>query len=641
MAVNKKWAETLLNASRNLRQNVLKGRIWGDGGDAEDAVAINLGLEELEPPLFPVDDTTPNAKTIKSKPPPITSPPLSQSSRTTRSPRPLPHTPKRTKSGKVKGMVATFERSGSFSSESGDEEHAAGKGHHVSGFGKGLGGPGGRGASVSTPGSAGRGAWDGGSPTPSSISSSPFQSGYSRRWLREQHEARAHGAIIEDDDSIFGSFSQRGSPSPTRSSPERRPLPTVPRARTAPITVIPITTLEEPSIEDLLAAGVDKEVGQNLSSSWGAKAWEEMDLRNGVTVKRIVDQSAHGKGRGSGDSGISVDGYKDGDVVDSLSTIMVARDGSGRIRGSGSRRDRIGGKGGFKDERDITAIFVPSSPPTLGPAWVHTTSLAVDEPTKLSAIDSGVLLLDDIVPIRVDVAVGPEIPYDREDELDREVSRLTNELLQAQALVETYRTRLVVLEEKVALMEENDAKALREQAVQALVEVHQELQVFTRDVGVQALSFEQPRFQSQMGTQTDVEEELIEGTSSFLDDDFQDALDMEDPPLAILDDLPASTSTPTATPAITATPEHPSILSQATSYLPSLVKRLTPHTLSPTLSRDTSNSSEKNKENGDQEEPSRVSELPQYVLMVGLGVCVVALRVILKRAGGRGGGFKS
>lgn len=38
-------------------------------------------------------------------------------------------------------------------------------------------------------------------------------------------------------------------------------------------------------------------------------------------------------------------------------------------------------------------------------------------------------------------------------------------------------------------------------------------------------------------------------------------------------------------------------------------------------------------------DPSTVSELPHYVLLVGLGVCAVVLRVIVRRAAGRGAGF--
>lgn len=38
----------------------------------------------------------------------------------------------------------------------------------------------------------------------------------------------------------------------------------------------------------------------------------------------------------------------------------------------------------------------------------------------------------------------------------------------------------------------------------------------------------------------------------------------------------------------------------------------------------------------DDPEPASVAEIPHYVLLVGLGVCAVVLRVILKRAGGRG-----
>ena len=38
MGVNNLWREALLNASRNLRQNVLKGRIWGFDESKEEGI---------------------------------------------------------------------------------------------------------------------------------------------------------------------------------------------------------------------------------------------------------------------------------------------------------------------------------------------------------------------------------------------------------------------------------------------------------------------------------------------------------------------------------------------------------------------------------------------------------------------------
>ena len=73
-----------------------------------------------------------------------------------------------------------------------------------------------------------------------------------------------------------------------------------------------------------------------------------------------------------------------------------------------------------------------------------------------------------------------------------------------------------------------------------------------------------------------------------------------------------------------------SLLALGSSLLPSALKRVIPDTLVPPTAR-----TRRNSRSGDHlpdKEPTSLSELPQYMLLVGIGVCVVVLRVVLKKA---------
>ena len=753
--LNKKWAEALLIASRSLRQNVLKGRIWGDGDTNEEHLgSSNTHLEPGdETILFSTDDTTPNAKrsTLKNS----KSPTPSRESRSRNSPRPLPNvpspvpTPQRSRSqrGKVRGMVETFERSGSFSSETGDEDDMdLERGFSRSGFGKGLGGPNGRGVSISgTPNSADAARnGNGFDESQNQSSPPPLPGGFSRKWIRELRHARAPsgGEVIRDDeddeDAVFmipgsrGSSSmkaqrqtqgeQRESLSPTRSSPERRPLPAIPRAKTAPITVVPITTSvvtefgevpskvgkrgeggeQELTMEELLAAAGD----EGLSASWGARAWEEVDLKNGVTVKRIADYQprpspSHRKGKISEDSGVGVCGEfglrreEDGGEEEGLATI-VGPGSNGRVRGYGSRAGGDSGRKGkarAKEERGVvTALFDPiSSPASQGIRIAKDTEVrgvVGEEPSQRSTVDVAVCQTLEHVKRTVDIGIETDkVPLEIESKVPQvenvqedaeELLKLTAELLRTRALVETFRTRLGFLEGKIASLEEDEVKYLAEQAALQLSPA--DVRCERLDAGVQANESQENRpgspAHAHQGTDARPEsttadvtvqvdshpahasvrthagvqaEDPSELESSQADEDFQDAVDSEDPPLVDFDSVSPVLANGLATPTNSNSkfPEigSASVVSQATSYLPTFLQNLSSTPLPPdsTLSPPELTAEEKEKSlsledrKKDDPEPSTMSELSHYVLMVGIGVCVVALRVMLKRAGGRGG----
>ncbi|KAI0791210.1 hypothetical protein C8Q75DRAFT_757150 [Abortiporus biennis] len=98
MGINQKWREALLIASRNLRQNVLKGRIWGqdESPDASPHPFSNSMYNSSSSSIGSANTDDNNSEPTK----PV----------------------RRYRDGRVRGMVETFERSGSFSSESSCDE---------------------------------------------------------------------------------------------------------------------------------------------------------------------------------------------------------------------------------------------------------------------------------------------------------------------------------------------------------------------------------------------------------------------------------------------------------------------------------------------------------------------------------------
>ncbi|GBE90057.1 hypothetical protein SCP_1800790 [Sparassis crispa] len=111
MGMNKKWRQVLLSASHDLRQNMLKGRIWGteaspssSPGSASPAIPVDVfsnGLYSSSAPDLLADDIG------------------SESG----------GSPTRYRSGRVRGMVESFERSGSFSSEGSFDGDEGGRVH--------------------------------------------------------------------------------------------------------------------------------------------------------------------------------------------------------------------------------------------------------------------------------------------------------------------------------------------------------------------------------------------------------------------------------------------------------------------------------------------------------------------------------
>lgn len=226
MGVNKLWQTALLTSSRDLRQNVLKGRIWGTSAE-EDQFPFSSDLYNTSTSSIELPEAEP------------------ESARRGR----------RRRNGRVRGMVDSFERSGSFSSD----------------------------ASFSDTGSD-----------------------------------------IGTADQFVDAVSVIHSPtelSSVNSSPSRRPLP-VPPVHPSLREHVPEPEEEEPTMEELLAADTE--------SARGGRAWEEMDKKARVTVKKLLTNGPTG------------------DADDALNTIVESKSRSSK----GSNKSR-------HDRRVVTAIFNP------------------------------------------------------------------------------------------------------------------------------------------------------------------------------------------------------------------------------------------------------------------------------------------
>jgi hypothetical protein len=205
MGVNKLWQAALLASSRNLRQNVLKGRIWGPTADDEklpfttelyNSSSSSLDLPSSAPLLIQSADES--VEKVRR--------------------------PRRTRNGRVRGMVDSFERSGSFSSDS-------------------------------------------------SFSDTGIDIGPAKRHIDEEAVVRSP---IEADQEHYSS-----AVSSACSSPVRRPLPQPPVHPS-----LKDFFEEEPTMEELLESGGVAMTLKG--DSWGAKAWEEIDRTANVTVKKVT-----------------------------------------------------------------------------------------------------------------------------------------------------------------------------------------------------------------------------------------------------------------------------------------------------------------------------------------------------------------
>jgi hypothetical protein len=214
MGVNQFWKDALLTSSRNLRRNVLKGKIWGspvERGPDGDLFAnmSNSSTSSLESIRNATDGDDPGPHYIR------------------------PY--RRYRNGRVRGMVESLERSGSFSSDSSLSELAE------------------------------------------------------RNAFIAEYDANQH---VTSQSPVEGPshFPELSAPSPLplpqaaespSRSPDKRPLPQIPVHPS--LRELPV---EEPTVEELLEAE-----GGELGSSWGARAWEEFDHKPGITAKKFIQDA--------------------------------------------------------------------------------------------------------------------------------------------------------------------------------------------------------------------------------------------------------------------------------------------------------------------------------------------------------------
>lgn len=288
MGVNRLWKDALITSSRNLRRNVLRGKIWGplaEDGPDDDTFAdmSNSSTSSLDSLHNATDGDNPGPHHIK------------------------PY--RRCKNGRVRGMVESFERSGSFSSDSSANELAE------------------RNAFIAQ--------YDANQDV---ISQSPVEA-------PSQFSNLSAHTTLPPSPSATGSSRSTG----------KRPLPQIP--------VHP--SLRELPVEDLTVKELLEVDGGEMSSNWGARAWEEFDNKPGITVKRFIQDVPN-----------SYNAISDMPTRD-LSSITEPRS----REGSDGRKSR-------DERRIVTAIFSPD--PTLSKSereeelegQVRSTTLMLEEYKK-------------------------------------------------------------------------------------------------------------------------------------------------------------------------------------------------------------------------------------------------------------------
>lgn len=450
MGMNKKWRDALLAASQNLRQNVLKGRIWGSEVSPTSSPGSTSPL-----PMHVFSSVMYNSSSSSID---LSADEDDKEQHELRA--------KRYRNGRVRGMVETLERSGSFSSE---------------------------------------GSFDG-----------VDDRSNLRRWLRED------GPV--DEQPVR-------SPSPVDRAPIPVPLSNHHEA----------TQLEEPTIEALLS----ESLGAPPSGSWGARAWEEMDLAPGVTVKRIVETARDHEAA----IGIAKEEVNE--------TIVGHGNGSGSGGGSARR--------GREERRVVTAIFTPIS--TSADKAMEHDAPNVERREEDAQTDAETERLQDI-------------------EKENLEETLKNEILITRALVQAFRKRLETVEQKIMELE------------------HQ-----------------------QMGHE---KETYMKTLKQSMEDNEGDAtIDRERPAKVTLD------VTQTQEDHVDSRPDPGSaskLLAQTSSLLPATLQRLNPIDGSFTGAGTVRSEDDIEK---DDREPSSVSDLPSYVFLVGIGVCAIVLRVVLRRITGK------
>ncbi|KZV77301.1 hypothetical protein PENSPDRAFT_747042 [Peniophora sp. CONT] len=331
LGTNILWRSALLTASRNLRQNVIRGRIWGPSTSPTDSPfqTSELYNSASSTESLNADDTgsSPGARL------------------------------RRRNAGRVKGLVNRWETASQSGSESENE-----------------------------------------SELPASLSS--FTSFH-------PHSAPANRTAFTGIES---------DPTPWPSSA--------------------IGEDDEPTMEELLAAGEDKK------GSWGARAWETMDGGIQETVKRAI---------GEGEKELPPPPYASplaelDEKEQGWDTIVPRRDGSGSssgstgFAGSAKRITRSGtgthsGRSGKKDSRRIvTAVFMPTE--------------------EMAEAQSAI-----VENVGQDVVPEPM----KNDEEDARIRTLEAEVAASRTMLAILHARLQTVEERVAAMEADEPKAKSEQ----------------------------------------------------------------------------------------------------------------------------------------------------------------------------------
>ncbi|KAI0750173.1 hypothetical protein C8Q80DRAFT_675653 [Daedaleopsis nitida] len=539
LGMNKKWRDALLTAARNLRQNVLKGRIWGVDGSP----ATSPSPQSASPPtLFSNPELNSSSSSIESG--------ASLSSAEDESGAALGRSKaRRYRNGRVRGMIETFERSGSFSSDGGYQEGEDGPGDERTNL---------------------------------------------RRWARQ--EGRVTGQRIVD------------SPSPSK----RRPLPMPPSPSGSHSSRVGAD--DEPTMETLLA-----ELSKQPMT--GARAWEEMDMAPGDTVKRVPEGQAEAQTI----------------YLDAIPETII---GSKTVTGLGSGRSSGGSSKGKSERRVVTAIFAPSSPSK----DAHRPLEATNDLEAFPVGDASPERHQKSRPLPATPADGPEaevdhLPQPVEPDTTLLERLLEEEILATRALLESFGARLEVVEQKVADLETKEV--VRERELSALA-----LHPQTRPAA-------EPEAQ---GGAPSVEIGVQSSAAAMVDAGIQsEALDLSSAPPSP-DALSSTVCEPANAPsgsnsaianrkgkgkaaaALASTAASSSALQAVTSEV---VRRL--H--APASSLFAPSSALAAREDGDEGEgegshPANLGDLPSYVLLVGLGMCAVVIQVVLRKVVGKGSGLR-
>ncbi|KAI0636293.1 hypothetical protein C8Q77DRAFT_1155982 [Trametes polyzona] len=571
LGMNKKWRQALLAALRNLRQNVLKGRIWGPDGSPSSSPSV----ESVSPDQFFANPTlNSSSSSIESS-----SSLSTGEDATIDAPGAVlgRSRARRYKNGRVRGMIETFERSGSFSSDGGLEDGEETLANERANL---------------------------------------------RRWAQQDGQITGHSAMVDE------------SPSPSR----RRPLP-IPPAFTGASSG-PLVDDEEPTVEALLAQEA------NSQPIMGARAWEEMDLEPGVTVKRIpsneheadvsVDKtfagskgvSSLGSGRGSGGSS---KGKPERRVVTAIFAPAAAEPpasaslvSSGGVPVEAEAPSRVQHDGGSPVR--MLAVFPDKATATIAVAQEQAQSRPLPPLPDLS--DAVASLETQEITLHAQVEDDHVEQQRQQQQEPSPLERLLEaEILETRTLLDTFRARLEAVEQKVAEMEAHEAQ--REHERDAELAARAEL---ASAPAVATAAAEKLHATVEIGVQST-------GTMAVVDVQVQ-----SDPSSAATPSLTGAASSANLTSSLEDRSTSPVAGLQA--VIPDVVRQLkqssaglfssAPPSYDAAVNGTSAVSRRKRKNDDSDDEPSSVSDLPSYVLLVGLGVCAVVLQVVFRKVVGRG-----